>query len=208
MNTHPAIDPASLGRRIIAEAMRFNGLKEIKDNAVWDKPHTAGVDPEAAELVDMYRSMGWQPGWAHCATFVRGIVCKALIAEGCDPDQLREFKKAMTLGVMQSYENFLGRHAITKDYHSGIPPGSIWLAQNTIHLGQGHTGFVITQSGSTIFNIEANTSLEQENATSAQDRNGDWITTKHRDIRGTGSLVTKGFVTPQSIINLINLINS
>jgi hypothetical protein len=49
--------------------------------------------------------------------------------------------------------------------------------------------------------IEANTSLDP--TTSAKDREGDWITTRVRSIGGTGSLKTMGFVTPQSILALL-----
>ena len=49
--------------------------------------------------------------------------------------------------------------------------------------------------------IEANTSLDP--TTPAKDREGDWITTRIRSVSGTGNLRTMGFVTPASILSLL-----
>jgi cyclopropane-fatty-acyl-phospholipid synthase len=78
--------------------------------------------------------------------------------------------------------------------------GAVWLARHGTS-SNGHAGIVSAASGKSMSTIEANTSLDP--TTSARDREGDWITTRVRSIGGTGSLKTMGFVTPQSILALL-----
>lgn len=201
------INPDRLGRRICEVAMRYNGLKEIKPNAKFDNPKTPGQDPEAVELLQMYREAGWEEGWSHCAAFVDGVVCKALRLEGATPDQVKKFTKLMQLGVMNSVRAFQGASmlrgvASLSTTMANLAPGSIWLARHGA-TPQGHTGIVLSYGRDmTISTIEANTSKDA--APGDKDREGDWITTKIFSAVGRGTLRTQGFVTPAAICKLIN----
>ena len=200
MNTHPAIDPSRLARKICEVSMRYNGLREIVPNAKFDNPKTPGIDPEAAELISMYKAIGWQEGWSHCAAFVEVVVRKALFLEGATKEQIEKFGATMQLGVMNSVRAFEKLGLLSPV--SMCNAGSIWLARHG-NTGNGHTGISLAPLRQGMLNtIEANTSKDA--TLGDKDREGDWITTKLFGANGRGSLATQGVVTVESICKLIN----
>ena len=80
-------------------------------------------------------------------------------------------------------------------------PGAIWLARHG-STSNGHAGIVTALRGVSMATIEGNTSLDP--SSDAKEREGDWITARIRPLKGSGSLVTLGFITPASILKLIN----
>jgi len=191
-----------LTRAIIKNAERFIGLREVKPNADWDNPSTPGPDAELVnELRRRMRAAPWKEGWAYCAAFVEAVVVCALEEIGATKDQIRRFTDTMEPGVMNSYRAFK-----VLDLISDWPDdGSIWLAQRG-QTAQGHAGIVFSEmiERGKMSTIEANTSTDPK-ASASKQREGDWITVRHRDIGGVGTLHTKGFVRPINIIKLCGI---
>lgn len=169
-----------MGHHIVDVARRYIGSYEISDNKKW--LGTADAQNIPQELMDV----GWQPGWAYCASFAEAVWN---IAYG---DSLPEvFRKNMTPSVMQSYNNFKKLGLVSK---SPIP-GSVVLMRHGL-TAQGHAGILEYSTPSSIFNIEGNTS---PNANIITDREGDGIYEKQRDFswtQKTRGLWLLGFVNP------------
>ena len=109
---------------------------------------------------------------------------------------MKRWTKLMTPHCVTSARNFRARNLLTDK----PARGAVWLARHG-KTANGHAGIVTAASGRSMSTIEANTSLDP--TTSAKDREGDWITTRVRSVGGTGRLKTMGFVTPESILKLL-----
>lgn len=200
MNTHTTINPQRLARKICEVAMRYNGLKEIVPNAKFDNPKTDGLDPEASELIAMYKAIGWVDGWSHCSAYVEVVIRKALQLEGATKEQIAKFGIPMQLGVMNSVRAFKKLGVLDPVSKAGV--GSIWLARHGI-TDKGHAGICLSPVQAGMLNtIEANTSKDA--VVGEKDREGDWITTKMFPMNQRGSLRTQGVVTVESICKLVN----
>ena len=188
----------ALATAVMRLASRFIGLREVKPNADWDNPSTAGPDRALVdELRSLMRSSPWEPGWAYCAAFCEGMVLAALRSLSATPEQIKRCQSAMTPHCVTSAGSFrkLGLLSPT------AAPGSIWLARHG-NTSNGHAGIVTAVRGVSMSTIEGNTSLDP--SSDAKEREGDWITARIRSLKGSGSLVTLGFITPASILKLIN----
>ena len=188
---------AQLPFLVIREASRFVGLREVKQNREWDNPATEGRDDELVkELLRIMRPAPWEDGWAYCAAFVEGVIANVLAREGLTED-VKRWRRLMTAGVLQSFENFdrLGLVSHTPEV------GSVWLARHG-STRNGHCGIVThcEPKRMLIGTIEANTSLDSLDP--AKDREGDWITTRLSAMRGRGELKTLGFISPRAMLPL------
>lgn len=191
------VAPETLGDQIVREASRFVGLREVRKNSDWDNPKTPERDYALAEeLRQLMRPSPWEEGWAYCAAFGEGVVVAALRALGFPETKVKRWQKVMTPHCVTSAGNFRARKLLTEKPATG----AIWLARHG-STSNGHAGIVTAASGKSMATIEANTSLDP--TTPARDREGDWITTRLRGLGGTGSLKTMGFVTPASILVLL-----
>ena len=187
----------SLATAVMRQAGRFIGLREVKPNADWDNPSTAGPDRALVdELRSLMRSSPWEPGWAYCAAFCEGMVLAALRSLSATPEQIKHWQSAMTPHCVTSAANFrkLGMLSPT------AAPGAIWLARHG-STSNGHAGIVTAVRGVSMATIEGNTSLDP--SSDAKEREGDWITHRIRFLKGSGTLNTLGFITPASILKLI-----
>lgn len=187
----------TLAVQIVREASRFVGLREVRRNSDWDNPKTPERDYGIAEeLRKLMRPSPWEEGWAYCAAYTEGVVAAALRSLGFPEAKIQRWHKVMTPHCVTSAGNFRARKLLTDKPERG----AIWLARHG-STSNGHAGIVTAASGKSMSTIEANTSLDR--TTPAKDREGDWITTRVRGIGGTGSLKTMGFVTPSSILALL-----
>ncbi len=188
---------ATLANAVLRQAGRFVGLREVKPNADWDNPATAGPDRALVEeLRSLMRSSPWEPGWAYCAAFCEGMVLAALRSLSATPEQIKRWQSAMTPHCVTSAGNFRKLGLLS----TGAAPGAIWLARHG-STTNGHAGIVATVQGMVMATIEGNTSLDPSSP--AREREGDWITNRIRATKGSGSLVTLGFVTPEAILKTI-----
>ena len=189
----------TLATAVMRQAGRFIGLREVKPNAYWDNPSTAGPDRVLVdELRSLMRSSPWEPGWAYCAAFCEGMVLAALRSLSATPEQIKRWQATMTPHCVTSATNFskLGLLSPT------ATPGAIWLARHG-QTSNGHAGIVTSLRSVNMSTIEGNTSLDP--SSDAKEREGDWITARIRLVKGSGSLFTLGFITPDAILKLISL---
>lgn len=189
---------AEFGNRIVREASRFIGLREVKPNAQWDNPKTPGPDTALVkELRELMRPTPWADGWSYCAAFCEAILRKVLADIGATPAEAAKFLKVMGPGVRVSFNAF----EKLKLTHPVPAVGAIWFARHGT-TAQGHAGLVTSLSiaNQQMSTIEANTSLDSRDP--AKDRDGDWITTRTFSAKGRGDLVTLGFLTPAAILKL------
>jgi hypothetical protein len=192
------ITELSLANMILREASRFVGLREVKPNTQWDNPQTVGFDAELSnELRSIMRPAPWQEGWAYCAAFAEGIVVSSLRRLGADEAQIRKFSNVHTAHCMTNFRAFKAKGLIS----TKPVTGSLWIAQNGT-TDQGHEGIVIAAQSGSMTTLEANTSNSNKSLPS-QEREGDWITNKIRNLNTNGRLVTRGFVSPENILRLI-----
>ena len=191
------VSSETLGDQIVREAGRFVGLREVRRNSDWDNPKTPERDTALAEeLRRLMRPSPWEEGWSYCAAYCDGIVGVALRSLGFSETKVKRWSKVMTPHCVTSAGNFRVRDLLTEK----PVRGAVWLARHGTS-SNGHAGIVTATSGRSMSTIEANTSLDP--TTSAKDREGDWITTRIRSVSGTGNLRTMGFVTPASILSLL-----
>jgi hypothetical protein len=191
------ITETALTNMILREASRYIGLREVRPNTRWDNPATPGIDTALCrELRALMRPSPWQEGWAYCAAFVEGVVVSALTKCGASEDQIRRFTKVMNAHVMSSFNGFNG----LKLTLPRPTAGAIWFAQHGTTT-RGHAGLVTTTSTGRMATIEANTSLDP--STPAKEREGDWITTRMRNVNTNGQLVTRGFLPVSNLLKLI-----
>jgi hypothetical protein len=189
----------TLATAVMRHAGRFIGLREVKPNADWDNPSTAGPDRALVdELRSLMRSSPWEPGWAYCAAFCEGVVLAALRSLSATPEQIKRWQTTMTPHCVTSATNFSKLNLLS----SAATPGAIWLARHG-QTSKGHAGIVTSMRGVSMSTLEGNTSLDP--SSDAKEREGDWITARIRPLKGSGSLVTLGFITPAAILKLISL---
>jgi hypothetical protein len=189
----------TLATAVMRHAGRFIGLREVKPNADWDNPSTAGPDRALVdELRSLMRSSPWELGWAYCAAFCEGVVLAALRSLSATPEQIKRWQTTMTPHCVTSATNFSKLSLLSPT----AIPGAIWLARHG-QTSKGHAGIVTSMRGVSMSTIEGNTSLDP--SSDAQEREGDWITARIRPLKGSGSLVTLGFITPTAILKLISL---
>ena len=189
----------TLATAVMQQAGRFIGLREVKPNTDWDNPSTAAPDRALVdELRSLMRSSPWETGWAYCAAFCEGMVLAALRSLSATPEQIKRWQATMTPHCVTSAANFrkLGLLSPT------AAPGAIWLARHG-STSNGHAGIVTAVRGVSMSTIEGNTSLDP--SSDAKEREGDWITARIRPLKGSGSLFTLGFITPDAILKLISL---
>ena len=188
-----------LAQGIIRQASRFIGLREVKPNADWDNPNTAGPDRALVdELRALMRQSPWQPGWAYCAAFAESMVLVALRSLAATPEQIKRWQATMTPHCVTSAGNFRERGLLS----ANAEPGAIWLARHG-STSNGHAGIVTAVRGMSMATIEGNTSLDP--SSDAKEREGDWITNRIRFLKGSGTLNTLGFITPAAILKLIGV---
>lgn len=187
-----------LAAQITAEGRRFVNLREVRPNQDWDNPSTPGPDTALVqELRSLMRAAPWEPGWAYCAAFAEGIVALALERLGLDAAPFRAVMNPHCLTAWRAFE----KRGLTSPVSV---PGAIWLLRHGTTT-QGHCALVTSSSHEklSVSTIEGNTSKDAGG--SEKDREGDWITTKERGVKGTGSLRTLGFIHPAHVLSLVGV---
>lgn len=179
-----------IGEKIISVASGFVGLQEVKQNAEWDNPSTAGRDGAAESLRKALKASGWLMGWPYCAAFVEACWRIAYTDLGAPAELLSRIATKLTPSVMQSYNNWI------PDSKDTTPqPGAIFFMEMG-RSGKGHAGIVIHRNGDAFSTIEGNTSPMP--GTAMADREGDGIFKKVRllDFTQKSGLWLRGFLNP------------
>ena len=177
-----------ISKKIIEVASDFEGMFEIKSNSVWSDPI------HSDELRLLLKKAGWKPGWAYCAAFVEAVWVKAYTDLGAPAHVINFIAKNMNPSVVSSFANFDGHGLIKKE----PVPGAVMFLQKG-STPRGHAGLVTAyDSKAKVYDtIEGNTSARA--ITAEQDRNGDGIFKKKRNLRydkREGKLNLIGFLHP------------
>lgn len=185
------------GYAIIEAALEFAGLHEIQNNVAWSDPVLS------AKLQTKLKEVGWQPGWAYCASFVEMAWLNGYRNVGATKPMLTLLQKVLTPSVMTSFTN-AKKYALSKDPKPGsiffMQKGSAWL---------GHEGIILGGGGGAIATIEGNTSSQVQS--DEEDREGDGIYVK---LRPTGpsrwkkqsGLWFRGYLNPLSSEDALQLL--
>lgn len=180
-----------IGKKIIANAMRFVNLIEIKANAEWRCISDRSKGKELSiELHAAMAKAGWYDGLPYCAAFTRAIWEMTYVQCGAPANVISTVKK-LNLGAVSSFNAV--KPLITKTPQ----PGAIFFMQhgNTAH---GHAGLVSSSLNASALNtIEGNTGAGRA-ATVEADRNGDGVFAKTRSfsLAPTAGLHIIGFLNP------------
>lgn len=183
------MDAAALTSAIVREAARWVGLRETRANELWSPAQRGAAFRAGLE------SVGWRPGWAYCASFVRLVVRDAMRSVGADETLIREYLRLQGHGVVLSWRAFETRRLTTRT----PTPGSVFYMRKG-RTALGHAGIVTaTLPAGVIETIEANTSPQP--TTSAADRDGQGVYRRQRrlDFRETKGLWLLGFAHPAGL---------
>jgi hypothetical protein len=190
------ITPVEFARRMVAVASDFVGLEETKDNAEWDDPRTAKKETDKSTLLlkTMART-GWSPGQPYCAGFAGAVVVLAAERSGLDP---KPFLKLWTPHCMTNVRAFRKLGILDSEPSDG----SLMLMRHG-SSDNGHAGLCVRVDGvfpnRMLATIEGNTMP----GNAGNQRQGDGVYARARNVRSNGDLSTQGWVSAATILKLI-----
>ena len=180
-----------VGLEIVTTAEGLLGLVETKSNAEWDDPKTPGPDLRAKRFKQWLLSVGWNPGWAYCASTVEAVYRQTLVRMAAPPAIVQRIATQLCPSVMKSYARC--HDQITK---SPIP-GDIMFMQKG-HTPYGHAGIVTAVHSGWFETIEANTSKEASSAERQREGEGIFRKKHNLDFSRRDTLWIVGFLNPPS----------
>jgi hypothetical protein len=175
----------SINELIVEQAQQWVGVKEIKDNILFNKKG----------FKKFIEASGQKDGEAYCIYFAESCVTFAYIKSG-NSDVAAEYSKIITPNAVQSFKN-----AEAAGLTSGTPQiGSIAIWQmfkdgEGTTLGHGGVVEHINFANNNIFTIEGNTGNPDE-------RTGDGVYRKTKSLFMTkkeNGLVLLGFIIPKQV---------
>lgn len=192
------MNPAVLFTAVLnSTALRFCGLSEVKQNATWENSNT----PESEKaLSDQLRALmheaNWSEGEPYCAAFVGAMVI--LAAEAAKMNSQR-FIREWTPHCMTNVRRFRELNLLDAQPSDG----AIVLMRHG-STDNGHAALCVRVEGifpyRTLHTIEGNTMPGSE----GNQRNGDGIFARTRNVFTNGDLKTQGFISARSILTLLD----
>ena len=178
----------NLGTKIIDIADDFEGIVEVKSNAIW---RDAARGEKFKALI---KRVGHQDGWPYCMSFSEGVWRIAYEELGRDFSVLG---KLINPSVMSSYNNL---KTAGIDLRPKMPmQGAIFFMQNG-SSGTGHAGIVTAFDGKFLSTVEANTSPNAKDAAADRDggagTGGVWRKRRSYDFTKKPGLWLKGILNP------------
>lgn len=189
--------PAAFSSLLVITAERFVGLAEGTQNATWDNPATVGSEKVTSDLLrkEMGR-FGWTPGEPYCAAFAGAMV--VLTAQGCGLRSDR-FVAVWTPHCMTNVRKFTSLKLLDLQPSDA----SIFLMKHG-SSDSGHAGICVRVEGKypdrMLHTIEGNTMP----GSSGDQRQGDGIYNRTRNVFTNGDLKTQGWVSAASILSLLD----
>lgn len=179
-----------IANRIVEYASRFLNLYEVRQNKIWDNPATPGHDAVADELVDLLKSVGWQPGWAYCMALAAALWIRVYKELGAPKSYTDKLHKSFNCSSVESFNQW------KKDISLVPLPGSIFFMRRG-DTPYGHAGIVVGSEANKIKTIEGNTSAVV--LVASQDYEGDGVFRKVRslDFSWKAGLYLRGFLHPK-----------
>lgn len=188
--------PDQFAVALIATATDFVGLVETRQNRAWDDPRTKLVETEKSDHLSAAMSeFGWDPGEPYCAAFDGAVV--ALTARRCGL-RYHEFRRIWTPHCMTNVRKLKSLGLL-----DGQPsPGALMLMQHG-NTDRGHAGVCCHIEGMypnrMLITIEGNTMP----GTDGDQRQGDGIYQRVRNVWTNGSLKTQGWLSAKSLLSLL-----
>lgn len=188
--------PADFTAHLIAVATDFVGLAETKENAAWDDPHTHAVEDQKSNVLRSYMALcGWESGEPYCAAFCGAMI--ACTAKRCGLNADR-FLDRWSPHCVTAANTFKAQGWL--DYEPS--DGSIMLMRHGVS-SNGHAAIVAHVTGAypnrMLATIEGNTMPGSQ----GDQRQGDGIYLRARNVRKNGDLNTLGFVSAKTLLSLL-----
>ena len=191
------ITSAAFAAALISTATDFVGLVETRENAAWEDPTTIASEKAKSDLLRQTMALfGWEPGEPYCAAFDAAVVYLTAQRLGLNPVK---FVALWTPHCMTNVRLFakLGK----LDDQPSI--GALMLMRHG-KTDSGHAGITADISGAfpnrMLANIEGNTS----GTVKGDQRQGDGIYLKARNVFSNGDLKTQGWVSAATILSFMS----
>lgn len=190
------LTPQLLVGALIATATDFVGLAETQQNTTWDDPRTKASEKEKSDLLRAaMHEFGWDEGEPYCAAFAGAVV--ALTAKRLNVPYAA-FRRIWTPHCMTNVRKLQSMKLL----ESEPSDGSLMLMQHG-SSDSGHAGLVCRVEGlypnRMLITIEGNTMP----GTDGDQRQGDGIYQRARNVRKNGSLVTQGWLSAKGLLQLL-----
>lgn len=136
------------GKKILKEARRYVGQKEIQPNAGWENKY----------FQSLMKKVGWQSGWDYCVLFTKLVLLRTLKGKK-QKAVLKLFSPSSqtTWQNLKKYEH-LGLYEISKT----AKPGSIAIYKHMQKNWRGHADIVMRSDKDTFTVVSANGSVGVE----------------------------------------------
>lgn len=136
------------GKRILKEAKKYIGIKEIRPNKGWQNKY----------FQSLMKKTGWQSGWDYCVLFTKLVLLRTLKRK-----QQAAVKKLFNASSQTTWQNLLkyehlGLYKISKT----AKPGSIAFYKHMQKDWKGHADIVIRADKDTFTVVSANGSVGVE----------------------------------------------
>jgi hypothetical protein len=187
-------------RRLVVTASDFVGLEETKNNAAWDDLDTAASEKAKSDLLvaTMKRIDGWSPGAPYCAAFDGAAVVLTSERSGIDP---QPFLDVWTAHCMSNVRRFTKLGLLVTKQPVAV---SLMLMQHG-DSDSGHAGISTRIDGSypnrMLINIEGNTMPGVD----GDQRQGDGIYLRGRNVWTNGKLKTRGWLPVSAILQILKV---
>jgi hypothetical protein len=186
-----------LASALIFTATNFVGLEETKQNREFDDPRTKAVETEISkQLVRDMSEFGWKPGEPYCAAFLGAVVSMTARSCGLPYDK---FRSIWTAGCMRNVRNLQALSLLDKQ-----PSRGALMLFRYKETQKGHAALVCEVEGKfpnrNLITIEGNTMVGRK----GDQRQGDGIYQKIRNVTNNGSLVTQGFLSATNLLSLLS----
>ena len=196
----PTINTNTFALALIAMASNFVGLTEASPNAKWEDTTTKASEKDKSDLLvlEMGKVSGWTPGAAYCAAFDGAMVNLTLDKLGFK-DAGEVFLKSWTAHCMTNVRKMESRGLLKPVTEPSV--GALMLHRHG-KTDSGHAGIVASVDGTypnrMLACIEGNTSK----GSAGDQRQGDGIFLKARNVNKNGTLITQGFLPVEAILTL------
>ncbi len=182
---------------LIATATDFVGLVETTQNRVWDDPKTKASEAAKSELLSKMMTLcGWRPGQPYCAALLSAVVEITASRVGL---KTATFREIWTPHCMTNVRRLKAR-GLLDNQPSNV---SLMLMRHGT-TDKGHAALCVRVDGvfprRMLATIEGNTMTGD----AGDQRQGDGIYQRARNVFTNGSLITQGWLSCANLLTLLH----